>query len=137
MMMTAPGVTVPGGVCDRPAELLDIYPTLSELCGLPVRPELEGKSLIPLLKNPDAAWDKAAITSNGPDKTTVRTQRWRYSSFSDGEELYDHDNDPNEWSNLAGDPQHAELKERMKGYMPSNVNRKKLKQYVRPPSRET
>ena len=135
MMLTAPGVTKPGGVCDRPAELLDIYPTVSELCGLPVRPELEGRSLVPLLKNPDGAWDKPAITSNGPDMTTVRTQRWRYSSFTDGEELYDHDNDPREWRNLAGDPRHAGLKERLKSYLPSSVNRKKLKQYVRPASR--
>jgi arylsulfatase A-like enzyme len=135
MMMTAPGVTKPGGVCSRPAELLDIYPTLSELCELPERPELEGKSLVPLLKSPDAAWDKPAISSNGPDMTTVRTQRWRYSSFVDGEELYDHENDASEWKNLAEDPRLEQIKTRLRRHLPSNVNRTKLKQYVRPTPR--
>jgi len=135
MMMTAPGVTKLGGVCSRPAELLDIYPTLSELCELPERPEFEGKSLVPLLKSPDAAWDKPAISSNGPDMTTVRTQRWRYSSFVDGEELYDHENDPSEWKNLAEDPRLEQIKTRLRRHLPSNVNRTKLKQYVRPTPR--
>lgn len=132
MMMAAPGVTKPGGVCDRPAELLDIYPTLVELCGLPPKRELEGKSLVPLLENPKASWDKPAITSFGPDKITIRTERWRYGRFPDGEELYDHRNDPQEWHNLAKDPKHADTKRRLAAFLPTNINRKKLKKYVRP-----
>lgn len=96
MMFVAPGVTRPRQQCQRTVELLDMYPTLLDLCGLPAKPDLDGASLRPLLENPAAEWDKPAITSNGPDKISVRTERWRYSRYPDGEELYDHSADPNE-----------------------------------------
>lgn len=129
LMFVAPGVTQPAQRCGRTAELLDIYPTLLELCGLPAKPGLEGRSLRPLLAEPAAEWDKPAITSNGPDKISVRTERWRYSRFPDGEELYDHDVDPNEWHNLAGKPEHAETKQRLAALLPKEVSRKQVKSW--------
>ncbi len=106
-------------------------PTLVDLCGLPPKEGLEGESLLPLLKDPAAKWDKPAITSHGADSISVRTERWRYGRFADGEELYEHENDPNEWRNLAGRPEHAELQKRLAAMLPANVNRRKLKQFQR------
>ena len=100
-------------------ELLSIYPTLIELCGLSANPELEGVSLKPLLENPEAEWDNAAITSLMQHNHTVRTQRWRYITYADGsEELYDHENDPNEWENLANKPELAEVIITLKKHLP-------------------
>ncbi|MHC4993846.1 MAG: sulfatase/phosphatase domain-containing protein [Planctomycetota bacterium] len=104
----APGVTEPGTVCDRPVSLLDLYPTLIDLCGLPRRRGLDGQSLLPLLINPDGAWDRPAVMTMGRGNHAVRSERWRYIRYSDGsEELYDHLRDPWEWDNVAGDPAHA------------------------------
>lgn len=120
MMLAGPGVTARNEVSERTVELLDLYPTLVDLCGLPSRPELEGRSLRPLLANPDAAWDKPAVTSISPERMTVRTERWRYSRHPDGEELYDHRNDPMEWTNLAGEPGHDETRQRLAGLLPAS-----------------
>jgi arylsulfatase A-like enzyme len=79
LMVAAPGMSRTAGVWDRTVELLDLYPTLIELCGLPPRKQLEGRSLRPLLKSPNAVWDKAAVISDGPEKMSVRTQPWRYT----------------------------------------------------------
>ena len=129
LMFVAPGVTEPGDRSRRTVELLDIYPTLVDLCGLPKKPDLDGRSLRPLLTNPEAGWDKPAITSNGVDKISIRTERWRYSRFPDGEELYDHDADPNEWHNLAAKPAHAETKKRLAAMLPRSVSRKKVNKW--------
>ena len=120
MMMAGPGVSAHNRTCERTVELLDLYPTMVDLCGLPERPELEGRSLRPLLADPDAAWDKPAITSRSPDSMTVRTERWRYTRYPDGEELYDHENDPMEWENLADWPGHAGTKQRLSGLLPAD-----------------
>ena len=118
-----------GGQSRRAVELLDIYPTLIELCGLPANPKLEGRSLVPLLKNPAAEWTKGAVTSNGADKISVRTERWRYSRFPDGDELYDHQKDPNEWTNLAHGKHHAALKKQLAALLPPTVSMAKLRQF--------
>ncbi|MCF0041704.1 sulfatase [Dyadobacter fanqingshengii] len=104
-------ISVPGGTkgkaSGRTVELLDIYPTLAELCGLTPTQKLGGKSLTALLKNPDAIWDKAAYTqvrSNQIFGRSVRTERFRYTEWDGGKagaELYDHQKDPNEFTNLA------------------------------------
>jgi len=119
MMMVAPGVTRPGSRCARPVTLLDIYPTLVELCGLRSKDGLEGKSLVPLLKDAEATRERPALTTYKRGNHSVRTERWRYIRYIDGtEELYDHDNDELEWYNLAGNPRHADLKAELARWMP-------------------
>jgi arylsulfatase A-like enzyme len=103
-IIVAPGVTRPGSRCDRPVGLVDIYPTLLELAGLPPKDGLDGKSLVPLLKKPQQKW-KPAIMTQGKGNHAIRSDRWRYIRYNDGsEELYDHDKDPYEWTNLAASP---------------------------------
>ena len=101
-------ISVPKGLrnarCDRPVELLSLFPTLAELCSIKQRPGLEGTSIVPLLKDPKAKWDRPAITTYGQNNHAVRSDRWRYIRYNDGsEELYDHSKDPNEWKNLLHD----------------------------------
>ena len=135
-MLAGPGVGAVGRKSGRTVELLDLYPTLVDLCGLPERPELDGHSLRALLDDPDAQWDKPAITSIGPDKVSVRTERWRYSKHPDGEELYDHDSDPHEWENLADKPEHAEAKASLARLLPRNPSRKQMVRYPDLPEAE-
>lgn len=97
----------------RIVEFVDLYPTLVELCGAKAPKGLEGKSIVPLLDQPDRPWDAVAHTrvlrSNGMGKS-VRTERFRYIEWgSDPQQaqLYDHDNDPREYVNLARDPRFA------------------------------
>lgn len=119
LMFAAPGVTSPGGRCDAPVNLLDIYPTLIDLCSLRQREELEGVSLISLLENPETEWEQPALTTHGRNNHSVRSKRWRYIRYSDGtEELYDHKVDELEWNNLAEDPQYSEIKERLARWLP-------------------
>lgn len=109
------------GRSDRIVSLIDIYPTLVDLCGLPPNEKVEGRSLKPLLMDRQAKWDFPALTYRKGDSTTLRDERFRYIQYGDGAtELYDHDKDPNEWTNLAKDPDYAEVMESM---------RKKLIQY--------
>lgn len=108
-----------GARCDRPAELLDIFPTLLELAGLPARPDLEGHSLVPQLRNPRAPRPWPAITTHNQGNHTVRDERWRYIRYADGtEELYDLKQDPNEWTNLAANPAHAAKKKELAKWLP-------------------
>ncbi len=124
LIIAGPGVAK-GKATGRTVELLDIYPTLAELCGLAETPEnLAGRSLRPLLKNPNARWDKPAITQvrrGGGDNAfmgySVRNERWRYTEWDEGRkgvELYDEANDPREMRNLANDPKYAKLATEMK-----------------------
>ncbi len=109
LIFAGPGITR-GGRCRQPAELLDIYPTLVDLCGLPQRDDLEGISLVPQLRDPETPRERPAITSHNQGNFSVRSLRWRYIRYADGsEELYDLASDPHEWTNLAGDPQYAEV----------------------------
>ncbi len=110
LIFVAPGVAKPGTRCDRPVGLVDIYPTLIELAGLPAKGDLDGKSLVPLLKNPQAKWDRPALMTQLRGNHAVRSERWRYIRYRDGtEELYDHTKDPWEWNNLASDPALADV----------------------------
>ncbi len=119
LMVNSPGLTQPNRKCVRPVDLMDIYPTLNEMCGLPARSELDGESLVPLLQDPDLPKLKPAMTTHGRGNHSLRTERWRYIRYSDGtEELYDHDRDEMEWTNLAGRPEHAELKEHLARWLP-------------------
>jgi len=119
LMAVAPGVTAPGGRCDRPVNLMDMYPTLIGLCGLPPRKELEGVSLLPLLKDPKSEWPRPAVTTYLRGNHSVRSERWRYIRYSDGtEELYDHQSDELEWHNLAGKPDYAGVKAELSRWLP-------------------
>ncbi len=119
-ILKAPGVTSPG-TCERPVEFLDIYPTLADLCGLPTPDELEGTTLRPLLNDAQAEWDRPAFTQVHRRRNirgySIRTNRWRYTEWgpegSEGNELYDHDQDPDERNNLAESQEHAERVERL------------------------
>ncbi|MCG8583261.1 MAG: sulfatase [Pirellulales bacterium] len=109
-IVVAPGVTKPGSVCDRPVDMSSLYPTLLELCGLPIDDDCDGSSLVPLLRNPDAKWKQPALTTYFRGNHAVRSTRWRYIRYADGsEELYDHDADPNEWRNLARQEEFAKV----------------------------
>ena len=120
LMTVAPGVTRPGQRCARPVTMVDIYPTLIELCHLAPKNELEGRSLVPLLKNPKAKWERPALTTHGRNNHSLRSERYRYIQYSDGtEELYDHDKDALEWDNLAGDPKYAEVKKQLAQWLPT------------------
>ncbi len=121
-MVSAPGVTKPGGRCSRPVSLIDVYPTLCDLAGLPLRSELEGASLRPLLSNPSATWDRPVVTTYLHGNHAVRSERWRYIHYQDGgEELYDEQYDPQEWTNLAAKPEYAAIKRELSRWLP-NVN---------------
>lgn len=119
-LWVVPGLTKGGGVCDRTVDLMSVYPTLCSLCGLPRPAHVEGEDLKPLLADPKAAWDKPGITTYHRDNHGLRTERWRYIRYADGgEELYDHDADPYEWTNLAGDPRHAATKAELRAKLPT------------------
>ena len=88
-------------MCDKPAELLDIYPTLLELLDFPANKSLEGHSLLPQLREASAPRKWPAITTHNHDNHGIRTENWRYIRYADGsEELYDMKQDPHEWNNL-------------------------------------
>ncbi len=109
LILSGPGVP-DGRVCTKPVQLLDVLPTLIELCGLASGQPMEGQSLVPLLKNPDSAWPHVARTSFGPGNVAIRSERYRYIRYKDGsEEFYDHRSDPHEWRNLIHDPALAPL----------------------------
>lgn len=108
-----------GKPCDRIISLVDWFPTLLELCGLPEKPGLDGQSLVPLLRNPKAEWHRPALTTYDFSEFSVRIEGWRYTRYiDDSEELYDHNHDPNEWRNLANDPKHRDIKEHLAQAIP-------------------
>lgn len=145
MIVRAPGVTTPGTTCDKPVSLVDIYPTLADLCGLkgsviktPTGRKLDGHSMKPLLEDPvngKSSGPEVALTlvnaelgdKPGDESTnhySVRSARYRYIRYNNGkEELYDHDNDPYEWTNLAANKefdavrkQHLEWLNKLTGF---------------------
>jgi arylsulfatase A-like enzyme len=119
LFFVAPGVTKPKQTCERTVDFMSIYPTLCDLAGLPIPSHNEGVSVLPLLKDPSAEWNHAALTTHGRNNHGVRTERWRYIRYSDGgEELYDHDADPLEWKNLASDPKLASVKAELAKSLP-------------------
>lgn len=118
LIFAGPGVT-PKAVCHQPVELLDIFPTLLALAGMPERPDLEGHSLVPQLKDANAPRPWPAITTHNQGNHTIRTIDWRYIRYADGsEELYDLKKDPNEWFNLATDAQYDPVKKDLAKWLP-------------------
>ncbi len=118
LIFAGPGVKAPQ-CCAQPAELLDIYPTLVELAGLPARGDLDGVSLVPQLRDATTKRERPAITSHNQGNHGVRSERWRSIHYADGsEELYDMQADPDEWKNLAADAEHAAVIAEHKMWLP-------------------
>jgi iduronate 2-sulfatase len=136
LLIVAPGVARKGVAAKSPVSHIDLFPTLAELCGLKTPENVQGQSLVPMLKDPSVVGRGWAITQvtrgGGPNRATVtrdvssegkrffgytlRTPRWRYTEWDEGKqgrELYDHDADPREITNLANDPQHAQTIEEL------------------------
>ena len=110
-----------GKRCDRVVSLQDLYPTLTDLCGIPARKGVDGRSLAPLLRDPTRKWAHVALTTYDFGEFSVRDERYRYTKYIDGsEELYDHETDPEEWRNLASSAEHAGTKKRLADHIPPN-----------------
>lgn len=105
-----PKGTKAGGVCDRPVNLLGLFPTLTDLAGLPRKADNDGRSLVKLLGKPDADWPHVSTTYlHTPGTYAISGQRYRYIHYANGdEELYDIEKDPYEWTNLSGEAEHAD-----------------------------
>lgn len=118
-----PNGTVERGVCDSPVNLLSLYPTLLELCGLPENSVTDGPSLIPLLANPKGAeWPHQSVTFLATPRTySISGPTHRYIHYADGgEELYDIPADPHEWTNLANDESRASMIANFRKIAPSD-----------------
>ena len=134
MLIVAPGVTNRGGIAKSPVSHIDLYPTLTELCGVKAPSNIQGQSLVPMLKDPStigrgwaitqvtrgAVGARAAQNPNANEKRffgySLRTARWRYTEWDEGNqgrELYDHDVDPLEKTNLASKQEHAKTVEEL------------------------
>jgi arylsulfatase A-like enzyme len=119
LIIDVPGVAP--GVCHRPVSLLDLYPTLNDLAGLKAITTHDGVTLTPLLRDPEAAWDRPAVIESKAHNAAVRSDRYRYIRYKDGgEELYDHQNDPHEWTNLAASAPHDAVKKELAGWITKN-----------------
>ncbi|MEE2706642.1 MAG: sulfatase [Planctomycetota bacterium] len=122
LIVVAPDVTRPDLRCSRPASLVDIYPTLIDLCRLTRKQELDGMSLTPWLRDPEMRRERPVLSTRGYGNHALRSDRWRYIRYADfhggGEELYDHQTDANEWHNLAADPKHAAVKQDLARWLP-------------------
>lgn len=157
LIIAAPGVAKAGGVSKSPVGLIDLYPTLTELCGVRPPQGLQGQSLVPMLKDPawlGRGWALTQVTRGGAGVTnanrrffgySLRTERWRYTEWAEGKqgrELYDHDGDPTELTNLATDPAHrktvdrlsAQLRDAVKGTFPPDGKAPALRGGVWPPN---
>ncbi|MDG1890590.1 MAG: sulfatase-like hydrolase/transferase, partial [Verrucomicrobiota bacterium] len=119
LIISMPRGLARGRLCHRPVSLIDLYPTLLDLCGMPKPVGLDGQSLKPLLRNPQLEWDRPVLMTHGFMNHAVQTERWRYIQYHDGgKELYDQDQDPNEWSNLAWLPEYQEVVRNLQAALP-------------------
>ncbi|MEO0452922.1 MAG: sulfatase [Verrucomicrobiota bacterium] len=127
LMFKAPGITEPGERCNRFVSLLDLYPTLVDLCDLPRPSHIDGNPLAPLLMDPDLPWNQPVITGllekwKSDVYLSVRTDGYRYINYGDGiEELYDCQKDPKEWTNQADNPEYREILEKHRAMLPEAV----------------
>ena len=112
-----------GTRCHRMVSLIDLFPTLIDACQLKPKADLDGKSLLPLVRNPDSAWSPATVITWARGNHAVQTDRWRYLHYYDGtEELYDHRSDPWEWHNLAAQAPYQQQKHQLKQWVPKNAD---------------
>jgi arylsulfatase A-like enzyme len=121
LAVIAPGVTRPNTRCEAPVDFMSIYPTVVDLVGLPLPQHVQGPSLRPLLENPQTTWEHVGVTTHGRGNHAVRDAHWRYIRYEDGsEELYNQDDDPYEWTNLAGEEEFATVKRQLAARLPSH-----------------
>jgi arylsulfatase A-like enzyme len=119
LIISLPGTKKPVK-CDQPVELLDIYPTLTDLCGLPANTANEGKSLKPLMNKNFGHSENYAVSTYGQNNHAVISKNYRYIRYEDdSEELYELKTDPNEWNNIADKPQNKSIKKQHKKQLPS------------------
>ena len=135
MIIVPPGNRAPEGFKPntesmRAVNLLDLAPTIADITGVPLKDEWQGNSLLPLLKDPGKDWQGYTHTTFGLGNHTVSTPRWQYIHyFDDRSELYDLKSDPNEFVNLADDPQHAAVIEKLHQYLPEEPQWKYFVRY--------
>ena len=122
LIFAGPGVTGQGKMSNEAVELLDLYPTLLDLAGLDQKSNLEGHSLLPILKDTDQKREWPAICSHGPGNHSVVTEQWRYIQYADGsEELYNIQQDQYEWNNLAGKEGYKPVLEDLRKQLPRDI----------------
>jgi len=118
LIVAGPGV-YQGGVCSRPVELVDLYPLICEVANIESKHALDGQSLTEFLVDPHQERDRPALTTYRPGEYSVRSEHWRYIRYRDGsEELYDHRVDPNEWTNLAEEPELSPVLDQHRKWLP-------------------
>lgn len=125
LIIAGPGVPARNAVSPRTVEFVDLYPTITDLCNLTPPHKLAGQSLRPLLSNPTAPWDKPAVTQTARGNAkqgnrfmgySLRNERYRYTEWDNGTkgaELYDHQSDPHELTNLADSKDHQKLRQQL------------------------
>ncbi len=120
LIEVAPNITSPGTKTSRPVGLVDLYPTLAELCGLSPPKNLDGISLVPLLRDPSRQWERPLAHHAWPGQPCSQNRTvLRYIRYADGsEELYDHAADPHEWKNIANQSKVKELKQQLQKWFP-------------------
>ncbi len=130
LIFRVPGMTQPGTTTDAMTELVDLFPTLAELCGYVPPRNLDGTSFVPVLKNPDKRVKESAYTVVRRSKQgnrvlgrALRHKNWRYAEWGSPEdrELYDLRKDPQEYNNLAGNPEYSDLIEDLRKKMAKKV----------------
>jgi len=120
LMFRVPGLAKAGGQSARFVSLQDIYPTLAELCEIEPPGYLDGHSLVPLLKKPDAQWKSTAISALYNRYISIRTEGFRYIRYlDDQEEFYDCSKDPHEWTNQIGNPEYAAEIKKLRASVPA------------------
>ncbi len=125
----APGLskgTKAGSRCTKPVNLLSLFPSLTDLAGLPDKKDNDGPSIVPLLKNPQADWPHASVTYlSEPGSIGLSTENWRLIHYANGEEeLYDSRKDRFEWTNLAALPEHQNKLKELRDLVPTTFAKK-------------
>ena len=122
-IVKAPGSELKNAKCDRVVNLIDMYPTLVDLCGLPANKNNDGRSFAPLLQNPSQEWKFPALTTYQYKNHSITDGHYRYTWYggrADAEELYDHETDPLEHKNLVANADYAEIIARLKQHLPEH-----------------
>jgi len=123
-IMRVPELTQGGSTCDHPVDMVNVFPTLVSLCGLPPLEGQDGHDMTSVLQDPESAWKWPALSEIKTGNMAVRSQNWRYIRYSDGsEELYDRSNDPYEWHNLVGEPGYEDVLAEHRGWIPDTFAR--------------